>query len=102
MAVNAGVKITLMQLFHMRRKGLPVNSIMDNLIKARQFRIPVTIDQLYAHYQNGGDLYNLIDGLARAKKYGLNVTIEKAQNADLLNIKIPDAIEKIAEFRGLK
>jgi uncharacterized protein YqfA (UPF0365 family) len=102
MAVNAGIKITLMQLFRMRRKGFPVNSIMDNLIKARQFKIQVTIDQLYAHYQNGGDLYNLVDGMVRAKKYGLNVSLEKAQNADLQNIKLTDAIEQIAKFRGLK
>jgi uncharacterized protein YqfA (UPF0365 family) len=102
MAVQSGIKITLLQLFRMRRKGMPVNALLDNLIKAKQFNIPVTIDQLYAHHQRGGDVYNLIDGLVRARKYGLNVSLEKARNADLQNIKLTEAVEKIAKHRGLK
>jgi uncharacterized protein YqfA (UPF0365 family) len=79
MAVNAGIKIALGRLFAMRRKGYPVNVLMDNLIKAKQFNIPVDLEQLYEHHQKGGDVYNLIDGMARAKKYGLIIPLEKAR-----------------------
>jgi uncharacterized protein YqfA (UPF0365 family) len=102
MAVNAGINITLLQLGRMRRKGLPVNSIMDNLIKARHFGIDISMEQLIEHHRKGGDVYNLVDGLVRAKKYGLNVTLARAQKADLQKIRIIDAVDQIAETRGLK
>ncbi|MBN2172605.1 MAG: flotillin-like FloA family protein [Bacteroidales bacterium] len=102
MAINSGIKISLNQLLIMRRKGMPVNTIMDNLIKARHFGVEVELEQLYEHHKKGGDIYNLIDGLVKAKKYGLEVTLERAQKADLQKIKISDAVEQIAEERGLK
>jgi uncharacterized protein YqfA (UPF0365 family) len=41
LAVNAGIKISLTQLFIMRRKGIAVNRILDNLVKAKHFNLPV-------------------------------------------------------------
>lgn len=101
MAVNAGIKISLTRLFRMRRKGIPVNIILDNLVKAKHFNLPVSWDQLHKHHERGGDLYNVMDGMVRGKLYGFNITFERAALADLQKINIPEAVEIIARYRGL-
>jgi uncharacterized protein YqfA (UPF0365 family) len=102
MAVNSGIKISLGQLFRMRKKGMPVNVLLDNLIKARQFNIDVTIEQLYLHHKKGGDVYNLVDGLVRARRYGLLIPFDRARKADLMKIRLPEAVDIIAQNRGLR
>lgn len=102
MAVQSGIKISLGQLFRMRRQGMPVNVLLDNLIKARQFGIDVTIEQLYLHHKKGGDVYNLVDGLVRARRYGLIIPLERARKADLMKIRLPEAVDIIARNRGLR
>jgi uncharacterized protein YqfA (UPF0365 family) len=101
LAVNAGIKISLTQLFIMRRKGIAVNRILDNLVKAKHFNLPVSWEQLQKHHEKGGDLYNVMDGMVRGKMYGLNITFERAALADLQKINIPDGVEIIARHRGL-
>lgn len=101
LAVNAGIKISLTQLFKMRRKGIAVNRILDNLVKAKYFNMEVSWEELQKHHENGGDIYNVMDGMVRGKMYGLNITFERAALADLQKINIPKSVEIIARHRGL-
>jgi uncharacterized protein YqfA (UPF0365 family) len=101
MATSAGIKISLAQLFKMKRRGIPVNRILDNLVKARYFNLPVSWDHLQKLHENGGDLYNVTDGMVKGKLYGINITFERAVQADQQKINIPEAVEIIARYRGL-
>ena len=102
MAVNAGIHISLLRLFRLRRQGIPANRILENLEKAKHFNLDVTWDQLQKHNQSGGNIYNVIDGMVKGKLYGLRIPFERAAKADLQHIDISEAVSIIASHKNLK
>jgi uncharacterized protein YqfA (UPF0365 family) len=102
LAVNAGINISLMKLFKMRRQGIPAHQILENLVKAKHFGLDINWEQLQKHNQAGGNLYNVVDGMVRGKQFGLKIPFQRAVNADLQKIDIQKAVNIIAEYRGLE
>ena len=97
MALVSGVRISLVELFLMRIRKLPVHDLVVSIIVAAKGGVIVDRNALQAHAMAGGDVKNVIEGMVRAKHLGLKLPFKKACEADFRGIDLADLVKKAAE-----
>ncbi|MCJ8344292.1 flotillin-like protein FloA [bacterium] len=93
-AKACGVKVSLLDLFLMRFKGVPPASIVRPLIMGSKANIEhITIDQLEAHYLARGNVQIVIEALVSADKAQLDLDFRTATAIDLAGRNVLEAVQ---------
>lgn len=96
MASQADLRISLLKLIQLRFKGYPLDILIDNMIKIKDYKLPFSLEELLVHYDNGGNIDNLIKGMVIARHHNISLSKNAAIKADLNKIDIESGIKEIA------
>ena len=90
----SGVKISLVQLFLMRIRNVPPETIVSCLIEAHKAGLQnITRDNLEAHYMTGGHVLRVVHALVSASKANIDLSFEKATAIDLAGRDVFEAVQ---------
>lgn len=82
-ALLSGIRITHTEMLLMRFRNSPVNSIINEMVRARKAGVLVNRDEIEACHLSGGNVKNVIDGLVFAKAHDFKLTTKEALKLDL-------------------
>ena len=90
----SGVKVSLIQLFLMRIRNVPPETIVPSLIEAHKAGLKtITRDNLEAHYMTGGHVQRVVHALVSASKANIDLSFEKATAIDLAGRDVFEAVQ---------
>lgn len=90
----SGVKVSLIQLFLMRIRNVPPETIVPCLIEAHKAGLKtITRDNLEAHYMTGGHVQRVVHALVSASKANIDLSFEKATAIDLAGRDVFEAVQ---------
>jgi uncharacterized protein YqfA (UPF0365 family) len=90
----SGVNISLLQLFLMRIRKVPPQSIVRALIEAHKAGLrDLTRDGLEAHYLAGGHVEKVVHALVSANKANIDLSFQMATAIDLAGRDVFDAVQ---------
>src|SRR6056297_506162 len=92
-ALVSGVKISLMQLFLMRFRKVPLGIIVRALIEGTKAGLHLNRNDLEAHYLAGGHVANVVHALVSAAKANINLTFKVATATDLAGRDVFEAVQ---------
>lgn len=93
-AIVSGVRISLIQLFLMRIRKVPPQSIVRCMIEAHKADImQVTRDGLEAHYLAGGHIERVVHALVSASKANIDLSFQMATAIDLAGRDVFQAVQ---------
>ena len=90
----SGVNISLVQLFLMRIRKVPPQTIVRTMIEAHKAGLKnITRDGLEAHYLAGGHIEKVIHALVSANKANIELSFQMATAIDLAGRDVFDAVQ---------
>ena len=90
----SGVQVSLVQLFLMRIRNVPPETIVPSLIEAHKAGLKtITRDNLEAHYMTGGHVQRVVHALVSASKANIDLSFEKATAIDLAGRDVFEAVQ---------
>ena len=93
-ATVSGVHISLLQLFLMRIRKVPPQTIVRAMIEAHKAGLQsITRDELEAHYLAGGDVERVVHALVSAAKANIDLGFQMATAIDLAGRDVFEAVQ---------
>lgn len=90
----SGVRISLIQLFLMRIRNVPPNTIVQAMIEAHKAGLEdITRDGLEAHYLAGGHVAKVVHALVSAAKANIELSFQMATAIDLAGRDVFEAVQ---------
>ena len=96
-ASSAGLRISIVELVTWRMRKLPVDSMVEAMIRAKQYRVPLSKEDILRYSKEGRDMANVVTGLIAARQEGFDLDLEKALLADRKGIIIEQGIRQLSD-----
>ena len=96
------VPITPSMLIGMKFRNVPIDYLIETLIKARKAGIDVGAERLEIHYLSNGNIGNVVQALISASRSNLRLDFEQAAAIDLAGRDVNQAVMMCVQPKVLK
>ncbi len=100
----SGARVGILKILIMKLRNVPVDEIVDNLIKAAQAGLRIDADVLQSLHYTGGEITPIVDAQIKAEKAGIPIRTRDLESHSIAggNVKLIVDSKIIAERAGIK